>query len=77
MVKYINKIPLLVSQKEVRDRQRYRQKEIAKGTGLSESMISRLMREEELSAINYVTARAIARWLGVSTDDLADEEDSA
>ena len=53
---------------------RYRQREIAKGTGLSESMISRLMRETELSAIKYVTARAIARWLGVSTDDLADEE---
>jgi transcriptional regulator with XRE-family HTH domain len=75
MVKYINKIPWLVSQKEVRDRERYKQKEIAKATGLSESMISRLMREEELSAINYVTARIIARWLGVSTDELAEEMD--
>ena len=75
MVRYINKIPWLVSQKEVRDRERYKQKEIARATGLSESMISRLMREEELSAINYVTARIIARWLGVSTDELAEEID--
>jgi transcriptional regulator with XRE-family HTH domain len=72
---YKNKIPLLVSQKEVRDEQRYKQREIALATGLSESMISRLMREEELSAINYVTARIIARWLGVSTDELAEEID--
>lgn len=73
MIVYKNKIPLLTSQKEVRDGQRYRQRDIARATGLSESMISRLMREEELSAINYVTARIIARWLGVSTDELAEE----
>jgi transcriptional regulator with XRE-family HTH domain len=74
MTKYKNRIPILLSQKEVRDERRYKQKEISERTGLSESMISRLMRETDLGGVNYASARAIAKWLGVSTDDLADEE---
>ena len=74
MAKYLNNIPLLVSQKEVRDKRRYKQKEIAIESGLNEPMISRLMREPEIGGITYATARAIAEWLGVSTDDLATKE---
>ena len=74
MVVYKNKIPVLVSQKEVQDGRRYKQREISIGTGLSESMISRLMREPDIGGVNYASARAIAAWLGVSTDDLADAE---
>jgi hypothetical protein len=48
--------------------------EIAIGSGLSESMISRLMREPDIGGVNYASARIIAQWLGVSTDALAVEE---
>jgi transcriptional regulator with XRE-family HTH domain len=74
MGKYINQIPVLVSEKEVRDKRRYKQKEIAIASGLSESMVSRLMREPEIGGITYDTARTIAEWLGVSTDALASKE---
>jgi transcriptional regulator with XRE-family HTH domain len=74
MGKYVNRIPVLVSEKEVRDGRRYKQKEIAIVSGLSESMVSRLMREPEIGGITYDTARTIAEWLGVSTDDLAIKE---
>jgi transcriptional regulator with XRE-family HTH domain len=74
MVKFINRIPVLVSEKEVRDGRRYKQKDIAIGSGLSESMISRLMREDDIGGVNYASARIIAEWLGVSTDALATAE---
>ena len=38
-------------------------------------MISRLMCEPEIGGITYTTARAMAEWLGVSTDDLAVKEE--
>jgi transcriptional regulator with XRE-family HTH domain len=74
MLKFVNRIPVLVSEKEVRDGRRYKQRDIANGTALSESMISRLMREPDISGVNYASARIIAEWLGVSTDDLAIKE---
>ena len=75
MAKYVNRIPVLVSAKEVRDGKRYKQKEIAIASGLSEPIVSRLMRETEIGGITYSTARMIAQWLGVSTDDLAVKEE--
>jgi transcriptional regulator with XRE-family HTH domain len=75
MTKYQSNIPMLVLQKEVRDRRRYKQKEIAIGSGLSEPMISRLMRETDISGVNYATARALADWLGVSMEELAIKEE--
>jgi transcriptional regulator with XRE-family HTH domain len=73
-MKYVNQIPLLVSEKEVRDKRRYKQKEIAIASGLSEAIVSRLMRETEISGITYTTARMIAEWLGVSMEELATAE---
>jgi hypothetical protein len=32
------------------------------------------MREPDIGGVNYASARVIAAWLWVSTDDLADEE---
>ena len=68
-----NNIPMLLSQKELRDGRRYRQKDIAIGTGLSEGMVSRLMRDGDISHMTYGAAKAIAKWLGVSTDELGSD----
>ena len=73
MVKQKNNIPMLLSLKELRDGRRYRQKAIAIGTGLSEGMISRLLRDEDISHMAYGSAKAIAKWLNVSTDELGTE----
>jgi transcriptional regulator with XRE-family HTH domain len=79
MVKHLNRIPILVSAKEIRDGRRYKQKEIAAGSGLSEPIISRLMRDDDISGITYATAKALAQWLDVSMEELAettpDEDD--
>jgi transcriptional regulator with XRE-family HTH domain len=74
MVKYVNQIPVLVSEKEVRDKRRYKQKEIAIASGLSEAIVSRLMREPEIGGITYTTANMIADWLGVAMEELASKE---
>jgi transcriptional regulator with XRE-family HTH domain len=74
MVKYKNKIPVLVSAKEIRDGRRYKQKEIAIGSGLSEPIVSRLMREDDISGVTYASVRAIAEWLGVSMEELAERD---
>jgi transcriptional regulator with XRE-family HTH domain len=69
----MNKIPNLITRKELRDGKRYRHKDIAEGTGLSESMISRLLRDKEIDNLSYSSAKLIARWLGVSTDELGED----
>jgi len=73
MIKQKNNIPMLLSQKELRDGRRYRQKDIAMGTGLSEGMVSRFMRDRDISHMTYGSAKAIARWLDVTTDELGTE----
>jgi transcriptional regulator with XRE-family HTH domain len=73
MLKQKNNIPMLLSLKELRDGRRYRQKAISIGTGLSEGMISRLLRDGDISHMTYGSAKALAKWLGVSTDELGTE----
>jgi transcriptional regulator with XRE-family HTH domain len=72
--KQLNKIPMLLSQKELRDGRRYKQKAIADGTGLSESVISRVFNENDITNLTYGSAKVIARWLGVPMEELGQEE---
>jgi transcriptional regulator with XRE-family HTH domain len=72
LTKQISKIPKLLTQKELRDERRYKQKDIADGTGLSEGMISRLLRHKDISNLNYESAKAIANWLGVAMEELGE-----
>lgn len=61
----------LVTRKELRDGKRYKQREIAAQTGISEAMISRLLRDQiHVDDISLGTARAIANWLECTIDDL-------
>lgn len=68
----ISRLPLLVSEKEVREKRqkRYTQKEIAEETGLSPSVISRWMRGGEIFGPQLETAHTLAKWLGVDIEEL-------
>jgi transcriptional regulator with XRE-family HTH domain len=71
---HLNKIPMLLSQKELRDGRRYKQIDIANGTGLSVSVVSRIMNDRSIGGMTYATAKAFAKWLGVSMEELGQEE---
>lgn len=73
LIKQTNKIPRLLTEKELRDDRRYKQKDIANGTGLSEGMISRVMNDKDISMLSYGSAKVIAEWLGVSMEELGQE----
>ena len=75
MAKQLNKIPKLLTQKELRDERRYKQQDIVDGTGLSKSMISRVLNNDDISNLTYESAKAIAKWLGVSMEELGEEVD--
>lgn len=63
-------IPLL-AEKELRDRRRYRQKEICKATGLSPQLVSKFIRNEaSAQSTTLGTVMKIARWLDVRIDDV-------
>jgi transcriptional regulator with XRE-family HTH domain len=72
--KQVNKIPMLLSQKELRDGRRYRQKDVAIGTGISEAVVSRVFNDNDIVNLTYGTAKALAKWLGVSMEELGQEE---
>jgi transcriptional regulator with XRE-family HTH domain len=77
LTKQLNKIPMLLSQKELRDGRRYIQQDMVKGTGLSKSMISRVLDHNDISSLTYESAKAIAKWLGVSMEELGQDADEA
>jgi transcriptional regulator with XRE-family HTH domain len=56
--------------KEMRDGKRYKQIDIAKGTGLSQSMISRMIASPTLENFTLGSCKLMADWLGCSVDDL-------
>jgi transcriptional regulator with XRE-family HTH domain len=62
----INRIPQVVAQKDIRDKKRYSQRDIARGTGLSDNAISRIMRYKTLDNVPFHTILAVADWLGVT-----------
>jgi transcriptional regulator with XRE-family HTH domain len=72
--KQLNKIPMLLSQKELRDGRRYRQKDVAIGTGISEAVVSRVFNDIDIVNLTYGTAKALATWLGVPMEELGQEE---
>ena len=75
MGNFRNRIPELLIAKEMRDKKRYSQRDLAEGTGLTDAAISRFMRYESLDNIAYSSALLIARWLGVSMEELTEEVD--
>ncbi len=75
MTKQFNKIPMLLSQKELRDGRRYKQQDMVNGTGLSKSMISRVLSDNDISSLTYESAKVIANWLGVSMEELGQTAD--
>ena len=74
MGKLRNRIPELLAMKEIRDKKRYTQHEMALGTGITDISISRFMRAETLDNITYVNALALAQWLGVTMEELTERE---
>jgi transcriptional regulator with XRE-family HTH domain len=73
----MNNIPVLIAQKEIRDRRRYKQKDIAEATQISESMISRVIQDKiNIGGMTLDTAFALADWLGCDIRDLVIREES-
>ena len=75
--KVMSRFPLLVSQKEVREQRmhRYSQKEIAQQTGVSESVVSRWMTGKGFEGTSIEVAGRLARWVGVSIEELTQTVD--
>jgi transcriptional regulator with XRE-family HTH domain len=69
-----NRIPELMTLKELRDKTRYRQRDMAQGTGLTDAAISRILSYETLDNLAYGSALVIAEWLGVSMEELSERE---
>jgi transcriptional regulator with XRE-family HTH domain len=82
MGKLLNRIPEMMARKDIRDNKRYSQRDMARGTGLSDTAVSRIMNYKTLDNASFSHMLAIADWLGIQ--DLRelvkrvedDEEDS-
>jgi transcriptional regulator with XRE-family HTH domain len=72
-----NNIQFMLARKEMRDRKRYKQIEIAHATGLTQSVLSRMMSSSDLSNVTLGSAKLLAEWLGCSIDDLIKDESPA
>jgi transcriptional regulator with XRE-family HTH domain len=73
-----NKIPALLIHKEMRHMQRYSQRDMAEGTDLTDSAISRILRYKTLDNVPIGNILKIAEWLEVEPWDLfeiSDEEE--
>jgi transcriptional regulator with XRE-family HTH domain len=75
MGKLINNIPILLLEKDLRERKRHSQKEMSDGTGLTDSAISRILRYKTLDKVPLESIVKIAKWLGVSPLDLFEESE--
>lgn len=76
MRKLTNRIPELLTRKELRDKTRYSQRDVARGTGLTDAAISRILHYETLNKLAYGSATALAEWLGVTMEELAGDDAS-
>ena len=76
MGRLINRIPVVLAQKEVRYKTRYTQKDIADGTGLTDTAISRFMRYKTLDNVAFSSIVKLARWLEVNPLDLFEESET-
>ena len=70
-----SKVQYQLAAKEMRDGKRYKQVEIARGTGLSQSMVSRLISSPSLENFTIGSVVLMANWLGCSVDDLIQQEE--
>jgi transcriptional regulator with XRE-family HTH domain len=76
MGRLINRIPVVLAQKEVRYKTRYTQKDMADGTGLTGTAISRFMRYKTLDNVAFSSIVKLARWLEVNPLDLFEESET-
>jgi transcriptional regulator with XRE-family HTH domain len=76
MGKFKNRIPELIQRKGLRDNKRYSQRDLARGAGVSDNAVSRLMRYQTLDNIPLGHALAIAKWLEVAVEDLVRESEN-
>ena len=76
-IKLMSRVAALISAKELRDNRRYKQAEIAKQTGLTESTISRLVNGIGMETVAFGKAITLAKWLGVKVDALYEMEEPA
>jgi transcriptional regulator with XRE-family HTH domain len=65
-----SRIQYQLAAKEMRDGKRYKQVEIARGSGLSQPMVSRLISSPSLENFTVGSIVLMADWLGCSVDDL-------
>jgi transcriptional regulator with XRE-family HTH domain len=73
-----NRIPELMQRKGLRDNKRYAQKDMAEGTKLTSAAISRIVNHPTLDNVAFLSAYKIAKWLGVSMEELVrDEEENS
>ncbi|MDQ7025903.1 MAG: helix-turn-helix transcriptional regulator [Anaerolineae bacterium] len=70
-----NNIPILLTQKELRDRKRYSQHQMAEGTGLTDSAISRILHYKTLDKVPFDSIVKVAKWLEVNPLDLIEESE--
>jgi len=62
--------PLLVTQKEVRDKRRYSQREIAVALGVSEPTVSRWMNGKRIENTSIKIVMKLCNWLDCDLRDL-------
>jgi transcriptional regulator with XRE-family HTH domain len=74
MKEFRSNIQYQLAAKEMRDGKRYKQIEIAQATGLSHTMISRLINSPTLEHFTFGSVAIMAEWLGCTLDDLMKKE---
>ncbi|MEO1256225.1 MAG: helix-turn-helix transcriptional regulator [Bacteroidota bacterium] len=68
----MSRIPQLVLDKKAKDGKDYKNREIAVALNMSESMVSRFLRDKvDIGGVSYSTARVWADWLDCDMRDLA------
>jgi DNA-binding Xre family transcriptional regulator len=68
---FVNNIPILVAQKCARDGKMYTQTEIAEATGLSQAMVSRMIRYKvQMENLTIGVLDPMATWLGCNVEEL-------
>jgi transcriptional regulator with XRE-family HTH domain len=75
MGRYVNKIPELLIQKMMRDKRRYSQHDMAIGTDLTDSTVSRIMNYKTIDNVPFASLIQIAVWLEVSPFELYELRD--
>jgi transcriptional regulator with XRE-family HTH domain len=69
-MRLLNNIQIMLAHKELRDAKRYKQVEIARESGLSQPVVSKMLSSKDISGITLETAHLLAQWLGCAIEDL-------